>query len=178
VKVFDAAYRRHVADLLRAPAPVIASVAAAAAAAHAARFVLWRPWKVVRLPIVWILHASYAWVVVFLTLRALAEVGLVPVGIATHALTVGAIGGLTLGMMTRTARGHTARPLRASVLETVAYVLVQCAAILRVFVPLAAPSLFIFSVVASGVLWSVAFSLFALTFWPILTKARLDGRPG
>jgi predicted alpha/beta-hydrolase family hydrolase len=38
--------------------------------------------------------------------------------LAVHALTVGAGGGLIIGMMTRTARGHTGRPLQADGFET------------------------------------------------------------
>jgi len=77
----------------------------AAAALHAARLALWAPLKTVARPILWILHLSYAWIVVHLALRGASGLGLVAAPFATHALTVGAIGGLTLGMMTRTARG-------------------------------------------------------------------------
>jgi uncharacterized protein involved in response to NO len=62
---------------------------------------------------VWVLHAAYLWIPVHLTLRAAAALGWVPASPATHALTVGAIGGMIIGMITRTARGHTGRPLRA-----------------------------------------------------------------
>src|SRR4029079_3885117 len=86
-----------------------ALVAPVAAAPHGRRLALWAPWAAGGRPILWILHASYAWVVVHLALRGLAGFELVPGVLATHALTVGAIGALTIGMMTRTARGHTAR---------------------------------------------------------------------
>ena len=85
---------------------------------------------------------------------------------------------MTLGMMTRTARGHTARPLVASPMETTAYVLIQAAAATRVFAPLAAPVLYVWSVVLSAVLWSAAFTLFVAAFYPVLTQPRLDGKPG
>src|SRR3954454_25001732 len=48
-----------------------------------------------------------------------------PGSVAIHALTVGGIGGLTVGMMTRTARGHTGRVLQAGNLEVCSYVLIQ-----------------------------------------------------
>jgi uncharacterized protein involved in response to NO len=147
-----------------------AAVAAIAAAAHAARFVLWRPWLTARRPIVWILHASYAWIVIYLALRALAALDLVPSGIATHALTVGAIGGLTLGMMTRTARGHTGRPLETGAAETLSYALVMAAAICRVALPLAVPAMILPATVAAGLLWSLAFAIFAVRYWPILSR--------
>jgi len=97
---------------------------------------------------------------------------------ATHALTVGAIGGLTLGMMTRTARGHTGLPLETSRTETAAYALVQVGALIRVFGPLVRPDAYLPAVILSGLLWAVAFSLFTLKFWPILTRPRIDGREG
>ena len=167
-----------IADLPELPPVVIGVIASIAAIAHGARLALWQPWLTLSRPILWILHASYGWIVVSLALRALAEFGMVPGNLATHALTVGAIGGLTLGMMTRTARGHTGRPLEAAPLETICYQLMQLAAVARVLVPLAIPGLYVAAVVASGLLWSVAFATFTVMYWPILTRPRIDGRPG
>lgn len=104
--------------------------------------------------------------------------GLASPSLATHALTVGAIGGLTLGMMTRTARGHTARPLSAGRAEVGAYLLVQAAAVVRVLVPLAVPAAYAASISLSALLWSAAFAVFTVTYIPILSRPRLDGRPG
>jgi len=165
------------ADLFDAPGRSVAIVAAAAALAHALRLALWQPWLTLTRPILWILHAAYAWIPVHLLLRALAAAEIVPDNLATHALTVGAIGGLTLGMMTRTARGHSGRPLQAGATEIVCYVLVQLAAAVRVFVPLAAPQLLIDAIVASGALWGIAFALFSARYFPILVFPRADGRP-
>jgi len=155
-----------------------AVIALAAAGLHAARLALWAPLKTRARPILWILHVSYAWVVVHLALRGCAEFGLATEALATHALTVGAIGGLTLGMMTRTARGHTARPLVAGRAEIAAYVLVQLAAAVRVFLPLLLPPAYVAAVMLSAALWSAAFMLFVITYYPILTRPRLDGQPG
>jgi uncharacterized protein involved in response to NO len=165
-------------DALDAPEELLALVAGAGALLHGARLALWRPWRTLRRPLVWILHASYAWIVVYLALRALAEVGLIMPSLATHALTVGGIGGLTLGMMTRTARGHTGRPLEAGAAEIAAYVLVQLAALVRVFLPLFAPELYLDALIVSGALWSLAFAVFVVAYWPILTRPRADGQPG
>ena len=155
-----------------------AMVAALAAALHAARLALWSPGKTLGKPIVWILHASYAWIVVHLALRALAGFDLVPYALATHALTVGAIGGMTLGMMTRTARGHTARPLQVGRAELAAYLLVHAAAVTRVLVPLALPSAYVWAALAAALLWCAAFATFTVVYFPILTRPRLDGQPG
>ena len=159
-------------------AALAAPAALLAAALHAARLALWNPQRTLRKPIVWILHFSYAWIVAHLALRGLAGFGLVPVAAATHALTVGAIGGLTLGMMTRTARGHTARPLVAGRVEIAAYALVQLAALARVFVPLALPAAYVGATLASALLWCAAFAAFTVAYFPILSRPRLDGEPG
>ena len=95
-----------------------------------------------------------------------------------HALTVGAIGTLTLGMMTRTARGHTGRPLVADRADIACYTLVLAAAVLRVFLPLVLPSTQVLSVLASALLWSAAFGVYALHYGPWLCQARVDSRPG
>jgi uncharacterized protein involved in response to NO len=165
-------------DALGLPAAVIAAIAGAGGIVHGWRLWLWQPWQTRHRPIVWILHASYAWIAIHLLLRAGTLLDWLPPAAATHALTVGAIGGLTLGMMTRTARGHTGRPLIASRSETAAYVLVQAGALLRVFMPLLAPSWYLQSVIASGTLWAAAFTLFTLKFLPMLTRPRIDGREG
>jgi uncharacterized protein involved in response to NO len=162
-------------DLLQLP---VWWAALPAAVLHAIRVALWAPLATRGRPILWILHLSYAWVVVHLLLRGLAGLDLVSPALATHALTVGVIGGLTLGMMTRTARGHTARPLQVGPWETAAYVLVHAAAVVRVLIPLLLPGSYVALIAVSGVLWSAAFAIFTVVYIPILTRPRLDGQPG
>ncbi len=152
--------------------------ALAAALIHAARLALWSPLATRGRPILWILHLSYGWIVVHLALRALAAAELVAPVLATHALTIGAIGGLTLGMMTRTARGHTGRPLAVGRAETAAYLLVQLAAAVRALVPIALPGAYLHTVACAALLWSLAFAIFTVVYFPILTRPRADGRPG
>jgi uncharacterized protein involved in response to NO len=166
------------ADLLQAPAGVVATVALVAAGAHARRLYLWQPWRTLATPLVWILHAAYAWIVIHLVLRALAVTNGVPGPLAVHALTIGAIGGMTLGMMTRTARGHTGRPLTVDRFEVACFVLVQFAALVRVFGGMLVPGAYLASVVVSGVCWSGAFALWAVRYWPVLSRERIDGKPG
>jgi uncharacterized protein involved in response to NO len=166
------------ADALQWHGPGFVALLVVGAIAHLARWTLWQPWKTLRTPIVWVLHAAYLWIPIHLLLRGLFELGQVPASAATHALTVGAIGGLVIGMMTRTARGHTARPLVAGSIEVACYVLVPLAALVRVFVPLFAPAQTIAAVLCSAALWSAAFGLYAVSYWPVLTRPRLDGKPG
>jgi uncharacterized protein involved in response to NO len=166
------------ADLLQMQSAVVAAIALIAAIAHGTRLALWRSWRTLSTPLVWILHAAYAWIVVYLVLRALSAAGWLGESFAIHALTVGAIGGLTLGMMTRTARGHTARPLVADRFELAMFLLIQVAAAIRVFGGMASPETYLASVQLSGLLWSAAFGLYAVRYWPVLTRPRLDGKPG
>jgi uncharacterized protein involved in response to NO len=166
------------ADLLHAGGVVLAVLAAICALAHLARWFLWQPWKTLRTPIVWVLHAAYLWIPVHLALRSLAALGLLAPTFAIHALTVGAIGGMIIGMMTRTARGHTGRPLKADGYEVACYAMVLLAALVRVLTPLLAPEWTVAAVLGSAALWSAAFGLYAVRYWPVLTRPRLDGRPG
>src|SRR5262249_32932352 len=126
-------------DLVQAEGAGLALFLMLAATVHAVRWWLWAPLRTLRTPLVWILHAAYAWIPAYFVLRAAATVQWIASPIAVHALTVGAIGGLTIGMMTRTAKGHTGRPLRAEPADTICYVLVLSSAALRVFGPLFAP---------------------------------------
>ena len=167
-----------VVDLMEAPPALLVPVALLAAIANAARLALWRPWKTAGTPLVWILHAAYAWIPVHLALRACAALGVVAPQFAIHALTIGAIGGMTIGMMTRTARGHTGRPLVADRWEVACYALVQLAAIVRVFGGLAWTGGYLATVLISAACWSLAFGIYAVRYWPILTRPRIDGRPG
>jgi uncharacterized protein involved in response to NO len=166
------------ADLLQASGAMMAVLALAVAAAHAARLYLWQPWRTGSTPLVWILHAAYGWIVVYLVLRALATLGFIAEPLAVHALTIGAIGGLTIGMMTRTARGHTGCPLTADGFEVTCYVLVQLAAAIRVFGGMLLPSIYLTTVIASAICWSSAFALYAIRYWPMLSRPRFDAKPG
>jgi len=151
---------------------------AAAAVLNLARQLQWGPRAALRRPILWILHASYAWIPLGFALLALAQAGWIAPSAGVHALAIGATAGLIIGMMTRTARGHTGRPLQASRLEVAAYVLVMAAAAIRVFVPLAAPQWFIHALACAAIAWSAAFALYLFRFGPWLVRPRLDGKDG
>ncbi|MDO8317702.1 NnrS family protein [Rhodoferax sp.] len=138
----------------------------------------WHPLVTLGRPILWILHAAHLWLALGLGLLALAQLGLVTPSLGVHALGVGATGGLILGMMTRTARGHTGRPLTADAPEIAVYVLIMLAALLRVLLPLLTPSLYVSSLVASAAAWSAAFLIYLWQYTPWLVSARPDGKDG
>ncbi len=156
----------------------LALLAGVCSAAHLLRWLLWQPLKTLRTPLVWVLHLAYLWIPLHLLLRGLAALGLLAPTLATHALTLGAIGGLVIGMMSRTALGHTGRLLRASRGDVASYGLVAAAAVVRVGWPLLASAQTVHAVLLSAALWSAGFGLYALRYWPILTRTRVDGRPG
>jgi len=48
----------------------------------------------------------------------------------------------------------------------------------RVGVPLLQPAWTVPAALASAALWSVGFGLYAVRYWPVLSRPRVDGRPG
>ena len=167
-----------ISDLAQLHGPAYALLLLAGAVAHGVRWLLWKPWRTLRTPLVWVLHAAYAWIAVHLGLRAAFELGWIGSSVANHALTVGAIGGLTIGMMTRTARGHTGRPLRADRFDTASFALILLAAIVRVALPPLLPEWTMVAIITAALLWSAGFGIYAVRFWPLLSRARPDGKPG
>ena len=153
-----------------------AAVLGLAAALHLRRQWAWQPWLTRGRPILWILHAGYAWIAVGLGLLALAQLGLVSESAGLHGLTVGATSGLIIGMITRTARGHTGRSLQAGKAETSAYALVMAAALLRSLLPIF--GLQSLALLGAAIAWSSAFVIYLYVYTPWLLAARVDGRDG
>lgn len=149
-----------------------------AAVAQGARMLQWQPAITRRRPILWILHLSYAWIPVGLALLAAARFGAFSSSAGVHALALGATAGLIIGMITRTARGHTGRALQVSRPETLAYVLVMLAAAVRVALPLALPAWLPLALVLSAAGWSVAFAIYLYIYTPWLLQTRSDGKDG
>ena len=120
----------------------------------------------------------YAWLPLGLAMLALSQWGWVGESLAIHALAVGVVGGLIIGMVTRTARGHTGRQLQVSAPEVLAYVLVMGAALLRVLVPVAAPQWYLAALVVAALAWSLAFAIYLVIYTPWLLQTRADGKDG
>ena len=138
----------------------------------------WNPWAARRIPLLWILHVSHLWLPVGLALIAMAQCGGVAGSAGVHALTIGATGGLIIGMITRTALGHTGRRLIAGRIETAAYALVQLAALVRVVTIVVVPSAAMLGVHVAGTAWTAAFVLYLWRYLPYLLRPRVDGQPG
>ena len=142
------------------------------------QLVAWRPLAVRKVPLLWVLYVGYAGLAFGLLLAAVQLGG----GVAraawpTHLIGVGGFAMLIIGMVTRTALGHTGRPLKADRSMVTSYLLVLLAAVLRLaaLLPTAAvlPLLH-----ASAAAWVLAFGLYLWRFVPWLIRPRADARGG
>ncbi|MYN39944.1 NnrS family protein [Duganella sp. FT109W] len=141
---------------------------------------LWR-WQALRtlsVPLLWIMHLSYAWIAAGLVLLVLARWQLVSASAGFHALTVGSMAGLILGMMTRTALGHTGRPLKAGRAERLMFALIQLSAAARVASALGYDTPHGVLLIVSAACWTTAFLAYGIAYIPYLSRARADGKPG
>ena len=155
-----------------------AALLLAAAVGQAVRLARWAGERTLHEPLLAILHVGYAFVPVGFTLAGLAILRpeSVPASAAIHAWTAGAVGVMTLAMMTRVALGHTGRSLTANTATRLAYALVLAAVGLRLlaaFDPAAVRLLLILSAAT----WIAAFVLYGVAYGPILARPRADARP-
>ena len=144
----------------------------AAALLNLARLARWRGIATGAEPLLLILHVGYLWLVVGVTLLGLSAISdAVPLAAAVHALTAGAMGTMTLAVMTRATLGHTGRVLRADKVTVVIYALVSASAVLRIaaaWVVDGQIDLFEVAVLA----WVGGFALFAAEYGPMLLAPR------
>ena len=150
---------------------ITAACMALAGALLLARLARWRGHRTLGDPIVLVLHLGYLWLAAALLLFGASITGLLPQSSALHALTAGAIGTMTLAVMTRASLGHTGRAIVADRSVQAIYALVTLGAALRVAAPLA-PDLYIPLLTAGGTLWSASFLLFAIRYAPVLWGKR------
>jgi uncharacterized protein involved in response to NO len=150
-------------------------LAALAAVLHAVRLGRWHGHATLSMPIVWVLHAGYAWLPIGFALKALWLLGAAPWAVNwLHAFTAGAFGTMVLGVMTRVALGHTGRPLVVAKPIAFAYVLVIAGAALRMLAPVALPVFYVELVTAALVAWAGSFAIFLAVYVPILVAPRAD----
>jgi uncharacterized protein involved in response to NO len=96
---------------------------------------------------------------------------------ALHTLTAGAVGQLTLAVMTRATRGHTGRPLTADTTTVLVYGLVFLGALLRLVLPFT-PLSYTLGASIAGLVWAAGMLLFAVAYGPMLLRPRpADVRP-
>lgn len=147
-----------------------------AAGAQAWRLARWQGHRTLREPIVLILHVAYLWIPIGLALLGLSILtDLLPVTAALHALTAGAMAGMTLAVMTRATRGHTGHDLTAGPMTVALYVLITLAAAIRILAPVL-PISYIAAIHTAALAWIGAFVLFIIAYGPMLALPRADGK--
>jgi len=154
-------------------------VAAIAASAQAARLAGWRSLRTLDEPIVWVLHAAYAWLPIGLALKAVHLLsGAGWAAYWQHALAIGVAATMIMAVTTRASLGHTGRPLVVTRAIAAAYALLLGAALVRVFGPALAPASYLATIEAAALLWIAAWAIYVVAYAPILTRERVDGKPG
>lgn len=133
----------------------------------------WRGPRTLKEPLLWVLHLGYGWLALGLLLLGLdLFIPLLPQTTAWHALTVGAIGTMTLAVMTRASLGHTGRPLTAGRGTTAIYVMITLATLLRLFAPLLGPH-YVVGLALAAIAWCGAYGSFVLFYFQPLTQPRV-----
>ncbi|OQW35222.1 MAG: hypothetical protein A4E19_16755 [Nitrospira sp. SG-bin1] len=149
----------------------------AAGMASVIRLLRWGGWRTWSEPLVFILHVGYGWVGLFLVAlgASILGMGFSPEN-AVHLLTTGAMGAMTLAVMTRASLGHTGRPRHADRPTVAIYLLVNMGALLRIFAPSPdIPTGLTYAMLGlSAVGWSSAYFLFALVYGRYLLSPSLD----
>ncbi len=159
--------------LMGAGQGTIGSIAAVAGLTTLLRFLSWRGWKVAHDPLLFILHLGYLWIPVgFLLIAYSSFTGLFPVSYAMHAFTVGAIGSLTLGVMSRASLGHSGLPLDNAPILTVIFICINLAAISRVIIPIVTDADYLTILNGAASLWIAAYALFLVRFILIFLRPR------
>ena len=145
-----------------------------AGAAILVRLSRWRGRMTLAEPLVWILHNGYGWLGLALTLMGAAALwpDRVPPSAAIHALTVGAVGVMTLAMMTRAILGHTGRAREAGKATLAIYLFANLAAGLRIAATFA-PGHLAGLLELSACAWSFAFGGFVIVYGPMLIGPRV-----
>lgn len=165
-----------VAYLLGLPERVVAVPAVVAGAAGLVRVALWRGWWTRGKPILWTLHLSYAVNGAGLVLLGLAGFGIGTELGALHVLGIGAVGGMTLSVMSRATLGHGGRALVAPKGVAVAYALIPLAALVRL-VAAEEAGLHDAAVLLAGGMWIVAFGLYVAAMWEVWWNPRPKRAP-
>ncbi len=165
-----------VCALTRLPPAVEGAALAATGALLLLRMAGWRSYATRKSPLLWILHGGHAFIGIGLLLQAGAVFAWVSPSAGLHAITAGAIGSLTLGMMARVTLGHTGHALKVDHSTTLAFGLISLSAVLRVIASLVGTQGVLLQVAGSA--WSLALLLWLGRNARVLLTRRPDGKPG
>jgi uncharacterized protein involved in response to NO len=138
---------------------------------HAVRLARWAGYRTVRDRLVLILHLAYAFVPLGYVLSGLAAFDVLPASAGIHAWTGGAVGSMTIAVMTRATLGHTGQTLKASIGTQCIYAAVVAAAVMRICASIDTAHMQVL-LAAAGIGWTTAFLGFALLYGPTLCSPR------
>lgn len=138
---------------------------------HTIRLARWAGYRTIGDRLVLILHLAYAFVPLGYLLSGLATFNILPTSAGIHAWTGGAIGAMTLAVMTRATLGHTGQALQASIGTQCLYAAVIAAALTRICASIDAAHMQVL-LTAAGIGWTVAFLGFAVLYGPTLCAPR------
>jgi len=167
-----------ITDIFFAAPMLMASFAATLVVLHSIRIWGWHTYGLWQKPLLWVLYIAYIWVIIGFALKAAVVFGLSPF-LATHALAVGGIGMMSLGMMARVSLGHTGRNIMQPPSGiALAFSMLLLGAFIRVILPILWAGYDALWIAMSQTLWIAAFSLFAYLYAFILIRPRIDGKAG
>lgn len=153
----------------------IGGLSLCAALANLWRFSGWKGRSVLDQPILWSLHLGYAMLIISYAVYGIALLTHLPLeNAAVHLLAIGAIGCMTLAVMSRASLGHTGRALAVRPIVAIAYILLSVAALVRALLPDFHPDLYDLWIYLSAAFWLMAFAVFAKVYFPILTHPRIQ----
>jgi uncharacterized protein involved in response to NO len=139
---------------------------------------LWKPLKSIKVPILFILHIGVFFVNLGLVLEFLSLfIDQLNYSQATlHMFVAGGLGVVGIGIMTRVTLGHTGRVIKADKWTVFAYLCIIIGSILRVFVPILMPELYVRSLHMTAGFWSLGFFIFMARYLKVLILPRPDGK--
>lgn len=138
----------------------------ACGAAHLWRLSRWRGLATRSEPLLWVLHLAYAMLAMGFWAEAAAGFGLIAPAAARHVWLAGAIGLMTLAVMSRASLGHTGRPLHAGRGTLAIYLAVAGSVLTRLLAGVLPGQSWLLHL--SGTLWVLAFAGFAALYLPVL----------
>ena len=168
-----------IADVFTDYIAVTASAAGLLAVLHLVRLAGWYTRLIWSKPLVWVLVMAYIGLIAGFALKSFSGISNIFPHLALHAITVGGMGLVTIGMMSRVALGHTGRdvfnPPRTLFW---CFLLLGAGFVVRALLPLFTMAYYPFWIAASQALWILAFAVFVIVYAPMLLSARVDGRDG
>ena len=131
----------------------------------------WQGWRVADVPLLLPMHLGFAWLLLAFALKAVADLtGGVPEATWLHAFTVGSLGLMMLGLMTRVSQRHTGRPLHMPPAMVLACAAMFLAAVLRVAAGVGAGGT---AILLATLLWAGAFVIYLGCYARILLTPSL-----